>query len=655
MLALSLSFAAQITDLPGLSDSDFLQAIEWDRSADQELQEAAAAGNVAAFCKAWQSCRRIADGNAKSGASKPGTACSERVLWSQHGFPEEVGLARVLIQSVDGPIKASGVTTRRPVNKPAVTWSQRVQPLVSDLTVAVRSLESRPFALLAALDFIDQSGHLLSAGQFFPLWRHTLSELLMWPTAIHPDPTVPDDVLVIEHGEIPFVGGLVFRDISNSANLVKTGRKLLGRQLVDQTDGDGTPHAAIISRLPLWLAPFVRATIAGERHKVAVWNDEQRLLLTNVVDRAILLCRPDGRAALTNGLRLDSLPVLLAAAELFGLGLVGSTGDYLRAVQRSVEGKPPKKNRPEIATMPSSQSDWARFALLRSDLSVEADSVAMTHHLPLPQLDVTALGHSLIHGDWNLKLKLGDAAVELAEEWSCVCWQSDPDADYIELQMAGPGKLRVERLVLLSRKERFLIVADSISGVPLADAAARTRSAGSSSATGTKKSSEPVPQRIEYESRLTLCDGMVGSCDGTTREGRITGHRIRSRVFPLAIPQDRVHSTPHQFSVEGNELVLKHVAEGSGLFAPLVFVWHPERSRVEATWRPLTVTEDGKAVGPDCAAGYRLKLGKLQLLISRSLKKTGLSRACLGYHSFNETVIASFDSNGDVTPILLVE
>ena len=209
--------------------------------------------------------------------------------------------------------------------------------------------------------------------------------------------------------------------------------------------------------------------------------------------------------------------------------------------------------------------------------------------------------------------------------------------------MAGPGKLRVERLVMLSRKERFLIVADSISGVSNTDSSGRTRSA------------EANRPRIEYESRLSLCDGITGTCEGTTREGRITGHRLKARVFPLGIPQDRVNSTPHELSIQGNQIVLKHVAEGEGLFAPLVFVWHPERTRVDATWRALTVTENGHVVTPDVAVGYRLKLGDFQLLISRSLKKSGYSRACLGHHTFNETVVASFDANGDVEPILMVE
>ena len=632
----SLSFAAQVVDLPGHSDSEFLQALTWDRTSPASIREAAENGNVAEFCKAWQASRRLAEANSRTGAG-----CGERALWSEPAFAEESGLARLISQGTSLSTKKSAAS--RPAIKPSVKWSQRVGPLVAEITAAVSSVEHRPFAMLAALELLVQSGHRLPANLFFPLWRHTLSELLMWPTVIHSDPTVPADVTVVEHGEIPFTGGLVFHEIASASSLVKSGRKVLAKELVEKTDTDGTTHAEVIPRLSLWLAPLVRATAMADRHQISLWNDEQRQLLANVVDRAILLCRPDGQATLANGLPLNPLPMLTAASEMFGLELVGSTGAYLKAVQRAVAGKPPVQTRGDIATMPSNQSDWARFALLRSDWSVKADMVAITHHQSLPQLDVTALGRSLIHGDWSLKLTIGDAVIELADEWSCVCWQSDPDADYIELQMAGPGKLRVERLVMLSRKERFLVVADSVSGAALSDPPQRK---------GTDGSKRP---RIEYESRLSLCEGMTGTCDGTTREGRITGHRLKARVFPLGIPQDRVNSTPHSLNFEGDQLVLKHTAEGEGMFAPLLFVWHPERTRVDATWRTLTVTENGQVVGPDVAVGYRLKLGEFQLMISRSLKKTGYSRACLGHHTFNETVIASFDSSGNVEPILMVE
>ncbi|WP_397570558.1 hypothetical protein [Schlesneria sp. T3-172] len=646
----SLSFATQIADVTTFTNAEFLQAIEWDRNASDAVKEAARRGSVAAFTKAWHANRRVTGAGPRASAGY-----GEKSMWSRQAYPEESGLVAIISRAAGLPAKRAGNSARRPVNKPAATWQQTVQPVVGELIDAISSEETRPLALLAALELLDQSGHRLQGEQFFTLWRATLTELMNWPAANLSDPTIPPDVLLVENGEIPFVGGLVFRDVANSVNLTKSGRKQLSKELVERTDTDGTPHADIISRLSLWLAPLIRSTLASERFGVTLWSDDQRQLLGNVVDRAIVLCRPDGRGALANGLGLDSLPVVSAAAGLFGLSLVHSTGAYLQAVQRAIAGKPQKRSRSEIATMPSSQSDWARFAVLRSDWSVNADSVAITHHRSLPQLDVTALGRPFIHGDWALKLKIGDADIELADEWSCVCWQSDPDADFIELQMSGPGRLSVERLVMLSRKERFLFIADSVSGIPILNSGSRGRPAGSDIRLPGNRTPAGTRQRIEYESRLPLCEGMVATCAGPTREGKISGSRFKARVFPLGIPQDRVLSTPHEFSVEGNDLVLKHVAEGEGLFAPLLFVWHPERTRVDATWRTLTVTEDGRVVGPDAGVGYRLKLGDFQLMISRNLKKTGYARACLGHHTFNETVVGKFDSNGDIEPILMVE
>jgi hypothetical protein len=279
--------------------------------------------------------------------------------------------------------------------------------------------------------------------------------------------------------------------------------------------------------------------------------------------------------------------------------------------------------------MPSNQSDFARFALLRSDWSVQADSVALAHHRRYPQLDVSASGRPLIHGDWTIKLNIGGADVELAEEWTCVCWQSDPDADYIELQMAGPGKLRVERIVMLSRNQRFLLLADSVSGVP--------------------------HERIEYSSQLPLGDNVQTRMDTPTREIQLTMKGFRARAFPLALPQDRVLSTPHQFTAEDGHVTLSQVTEGEGMFAPILLDWDSSRSRGAAQWRTLTVTEDGRVIGRDIASGHRLKINDLQLLIYRSLKDTCNSRSVLGHHTWNETVIAQFTKKGDVDPILMVE
>ena len=101
--------------------------------------------------------------------------------------------------------------------------------------------------------------------------------------------------------------------------------------------------------------------------------------------------------------------------------------------------------------------------------------------------------------------------------------------------------------------------------------------------------------------------------------------------------------------------MVKHVSAGSGLYAPVYFDWHPDRRRKPAQWRQLTVTEDGRILRGDAAAGFRVRIGQHHLLAYRKLKKTDQPHSVLGFQTADETVLGRFDKNGDVTPLLLVE
>ncbi|MBS0202834.1 MAG: hypothetical protein JSS49_08050 [Planctomycetes bacterium] len=625
MTQASITFSANTAEVSAANDTEFLKAIEWERGADAAMRTAATAGDVNAFVAAWQ--QRVR----KTGGQTP--AFSATILWSQAAFPDEAELVPLLEEAAGVPSKPHK-GPRRTANKTTRNFAQRVESLVYALTGEPQTVQTAnaAFALAASMELLANAEGRLRNQQVWRLWRYSLIQAIHLtrnlPTEV--DPTLPADIELLERGEIPYVAGLVFEGIVGASQLVKTGKKALARELVDSTDTDGTPHADLVERLPLWLAPLIRVTRIARGFNVRLWTRDQEELLKSVVERAIPLCRPDGRAALSNGLKLQPLPVLNAAAETCGLAELGSVGSYLRSVKRVVDGKSPARPRNDgVISMPSNQSDFARFALLRSDWTVQADSVALAHHRRFPQLDVTASGRPLIHGDWTIHLAIGGSAVELADEWSCVCWQSDPDADYIELQMQGPGKLRVERIVMLSRTQRFLLLADSISGVP--------------------------KSRIQYQSQLPLGENVQPKQDTATREIQLSMKGFRARAFPLALPQDRIMSTPHEFTGVDGHLTLNQVAEGEGLFAPVLLDWDPGRSRGAAQWRSLTVTEDGRVIGGDIAAGHRLKINDLQLLIFRSLKSTGHSRAVLGHHTWNETVVARVDKKGDVDPILSVE
>lgn len=611
----SISFRSVPADLASWGDADFLQSLSWSRSAPAELTAAAATGEPNRFLRAWRV--RLKDLRSSGGAPK-----ALQAVWSiPAGENERFDRALAPFR----PHKTAA-RKRRAAIHPQAAWSERIDALARLLSEPGNPMTATISGLACGLELLATSSSALAGDVAWPLFRRVLTAALQH-TAVDPDGFSPDVVLQA-NGEIPFCSGLLFIDLQGAPECLRRGQKVVKKDLPARADNDGTVHAELAGRLPLWLASLIRSTAWANAFDAELWDVDERMLVNDVCERTLALCRADGRLALTNGLAVDPLPVLTAAADLFEWPSANPSMSCLKNIQRHTSGQKPTRTGSALV-MPSNQSDWARFALLRSDWSATADSVAVTHNEALPLLDVTIGGEPMIHGPWALQLRIGDAPIELAEEWSCVCWETDPEADYVELQMCGPGKLRVERMILLSRTDQFLFLADSISGVK--------------------------NERIDYASQLPLVNGLTPTADTATRQWQLRGPRSRARVVPLGLPADRVHSTPHGCFTSDGAIRLNHVVEGRGLLAPLVIDWHPSRRNSAVDWKSLTVTEEGKILRPDQAAGYRLKIGAAQWLFYRSLQSTGMSRAVLGHHTFNETVIARFDKAGDVEPLLMIE
>jgi hypothetical protein len=388
-------------------------------------------------------------------------------------------------------------------------------PLIAELLHKPQPWSSAE--IVVAGELLIACGRQLEPAQVFALWNRMAVECLPAKPSLTAD--TPDDFL-LRSGEIPFLAGGLLAPLRDAKKLRELGRRTLGHELLSRTDRDGTPHAELLPRLPLWLAPLIRATLWAERLRTPLWSEEEHQRLSLVLERAIPLCRPNGRLAFSNGLAFPALPLFDAAAK--ALSLTGPAEALLRTLREGNASRVLKK-RPAsgVMMMPSVQSDWSRFAMLRSDWSSHADCLAISHHQSLPLLDVAALGQPVLHGSWGLDLQIGDVGIELAPEWACSCWLSDPDADYLELQMQGPGGLRVERQMLLSRQDHFLLLADCIRGARAVEKSA------------SRNGDEP---RIHLQSRLPLAAGVTGEQDRLTREMRLKAGKQLVRVFPLGLP-----------------------------------------------------------------------------------------------------------------------
>ena len=174
-------------------------------------------------------------------------------------------------------------------------------------------------------------------------------------------------------------------------------------------------------------------------------------------------------------------------------------------------------------------------------------------------------GTTLFAGDWEIEVRLDGRTVEPAD-WSCVCWQSDDDGDYFELQ-SRPDGLRIERQIFLSRTDDFALLADIVVADP---------------------EHWGDDTRLESRSRWTLAPDAALIAQTRTRECRLLFGGRTARAFPLGLNCPRVEGVSgHLISVDGR-MELSQTGIG-GLYAPWCIDWNPRRRRSPAAWRRLTV------------------------------------------------------------------
>jgi len=278
-------------------------------------------------------------------------------------------------------------------------------------------------------------------------------------------------------------------------------------------------------------------------------------------------------------------------------------------------------------------SEAAGLAILQPGWT-ESDA-RLTVHYGKRQLQTELIrGRTLLwSGNWQPEVRLDGEILEATSSWENVCWVSDDDADYLELEQKLTGAARLQRHVLLARHDRFLFVADAVI---------------------CKR-----PKAIAYRGPTPLTAGVDFIAASQTHEGFLTstaGHRRHALVLPLALPEWRsAGRRGDELALDGGRLELRQSAFAArALFAPLFIDLAPRRIARPATWRRLTVAEDRRIVPAEVAVGYRAQVGAQQWLFYRSLTLPG-SRTLLGHHLVTEFLTARFSRTGQVEPIMEIE
>lgn len=279
--------------------------------------------------------------------------------------------------------------------------------------------------------------------------------------------------------------------------------------------------------------------------------------------------------------------------------------------------------------MTSFHSEAKKKAILQSNPGASADRLLVNYQENRIQFELSVLGHPLLSGEWSADVSVGERRHSVQGAWDGVCWHADKDGDYLELQLDLDDGLRVDRQFLLSRSGRFALLGDAVIATD--------------------------SDRLRYSASLPSLSGWRSKPNRTSREVRLSSDGITARVIPLTLPQVLAKNTAGELAAGPDRI--RYMTEGAGgaLYSAVFIDWSPRRRSASAEWNPLTVSEQRSTLPSHVAAGFRLRVGRYQWLIYRSLRHSGEPRAVLGHHTRYETVIGAFKSTGDVETIVAVE
>jgi hypothetical protein len=266
--------------------------------------------------------------------------------------------------------------------------------------------------------------------------------------------------------------------------------------------------------------------------------------------------------------------------------------------------------------------------VLRPDLSPSSPRLTVLFPGESCRTELACGKDVLWSGEWAFDVRINGEPVKPNGEWQELCWVSDADVDYLELQIDLDAGLRIQRHMLLARRDRILFLADAV--------------------LGTRRG------HLQYHSTLPLCDGIRFRQPCETREGALIGRKRRAVVMPLALSEWQVEHDRGELLQTTAGLELQQSVEGCSLFAPLFLDLDRERMTKPLTWRRLTVADLLRVQPDDVAVGYRATVAGRHWLIYRALGEVR-NRTLMGHNLSTEMLVARFRADGEVETLMEIE
>ncbi len=397
--------------------------------------------------------------------------------------------------------------------------------------------------------------------------------------------------------------------------------------------GEDNPYPWLVhgaTYLRAALASFLRSRILADTLGLRKLFPPQQKSLACLLEHAVRWSRADGTALLGTEHLGDGANAMWEAlikqtrrpkALMASLKYAGVKLKKYRDAQRkaSTPNMPAQSHYCEHAGCVTMRSDWqstsSRFALDFSDSEVFIEAIG-------PK------GQSVLSGQWGLRVTSDSQAELQLGPWEEVCWFTDDEVDYLEIEATLGSHSRVQRQAILLREERLLVLADALLSTQ--------------------------PGSWTLDSILPLADNVHFEPASKTREGFLRlPNEQRCLFLPLHLPEWRKELANGKLESLNRDLHLSAQSHSGRLYSVAMISLCNRHAKKPFTWRHLTVAEQLKIVSKDVAAAYRIQIGKDQWLIYRTLAPAA-RRTALGMHTFADFYCGRF-SDGDLETLVEVD
>lgn len=381
------------------------------------------------------------------------------------------------------------------------------------------------------------------------------------------------------------------------------------------------------------LACVLRCRILANSLGLRKWYPPQQKALANLLKHAARWSRPNGTQLLAAGHKSPKAKCVWDAltkqtrrpkSMRWAMSLSG-IGEESRS---KVLPKARAASLPELTFY----SENASGVCMRSDWRHKGGHVAVD--FSDTEICIEALGakgQSIIAGDWRAQVELNGQAQLQLDEWGELCWFSDDDVDYLELEARFGKHARIQRQAALFREERLLLLADTLLCDKKGDWCVRSH-------IPLDVDAQFSPAKKSHEGFITLPDGN------------------KCLTLPLFLPEWRRQPAAGSLTTQEQNIVAQHsCSDSQRLYMPTLISLCGSHATKPFTWRQLTIGEELRIVGGDEACAYRAQIDRDQWLIYRTLAPAA-RRTVLGMHTLADFYAGRFDpDDGAVDAIVEVD